>query len=148
MKPKRKQLKKSLEEKSVRELMAEAQPVHRLTEKIITTFAEKVRKGIPGSVVADYLGIPNSVFHGWIAKGDIFYQTADPKYVLYGLFIKRYRRALAEYLESRQEKLHEDDNKLFYREIVILERRDPKNWRKDEPISGPADALQADERFL
>lgn len=133
-----------------RRLLSKAQPVRHLTFKIINRFCKDARRGVPGSVITDFLGIPNSTFHKWISDGQRFFDggCSDPQMALAGIFVKRYRKAAAIFLKSRQRVLMKEDNKLFYREIVILERRDKKNWGKSEPTASESDVLQPDERYI
>jgi len=123
-------------------------PVRHLSKEVSKEFCRLARKGIPASTIVDYLGIPASAFHEWLAKAKSFDATNDPNLAVYGQFVRNFKRACARYLIDRQALMETGDPKEYYREVVILERRDRKNWGKIEQAGGETEAYDPDEKFI
>jgi hypothetical protein len=121
-----------------------------LDEEMIRRFCRLIKKGLPPDAVCDYLNISRSAFWNWITKGESFRNgDGEPKeYQLYGAFVGEFRRATALYRLRRLNALHRPGNNLWAREMTILERRDRKNFSRNEMPGGSVESIQPDERFL
>lgn len=125
-----------------------ARPKRVLNEEVCQSICKYARRGIPASTILDFLGIPVSAFHEWMSKAKQYEQTGDKNLRIYGAFLLEYRKACAKYLMTRQTIMENGDPKEYYREVVILERRDRKNWGKLEPAGGDSDDYDDTEKFI
>lgn len=123
---------------------------HTLTIELIQLFTQEVREGLPFDGVCDYLGIRTHTFWKWKRLGEA-YLSGDgtpEEHSIFGLFVQEIRKAAAEYRKTRLQSLHTPRNKNWFRDIVILERRDRKSFSKHDPLGGTDEDVDFDERFL
>lgn len=100
--------------------------------------------------VCDYLGVENSTFWFWRDKGQKYLDgNCRPKeHQAYGNFVRCLKKAMAEYRLDRIDKLHNAKKMDWIREMAILERRDRKNFGKNEPPGGSDEQYDPDQKFL
>lgn len=127
--------------------------VSKCTEKIVRKFCELIEEGIPAGTVCNFLGISNTAFHNWMRRGESYNDAGEEggcpaEHEIYGVFVRAYKKAASRYLIKRHRILHNTNDKNWYREVVILERRDKKNWSKDAPPGGNEDQYNGDEKFV
>lgn len=126
-----------------------ARTATKLTPEITEKFQELARKGLPSSTICQYLSIGDRTFHNWLRKGRAYLDgAAGKKWAKYGAFVNLHRRAGAEFQEECLDLFRSADKDFSYRNMVILERRDRKNWGKTEPVGGGEESYDPDDRFL
>jgi hypothetical protein len=118
-----------------------------LTKELINRFCGLAKDGLPLDGICDYLGVSPASFANWKRRGDAFLlNEGEPKEdEIFGLFIEKLKRALAEYRLKHVTGLNERDWK---RHLAILERRDRKTFGRYEPPGGGDEDFDPDERFL
>lgn len=121
-----------------------------LTEELIKKFCRYIRRGMPVDGVCDYLCISYQAFHNWRDKGEKYLlgDSQPREHALYGLFAMKLRRAMAKYRYKRIKKLHSGGPGIWVREMTILERRDRRNFSRDDPQGGNDQDWTPDERYL
>jgi hypothetical protein len=108
-------------------------------------------KGLPFDAICDYLGIDHANFLKWKQAGEAYLAGNLPEsHKPYGDFVLELRRAVAEYRLRMVERVHAPGNTAWFRDMLVLERRDRKNWGRKDPYGGSMDTTTPppDERFL
>jgi hypothetical protein len=136
--------------KTERRKGGDRQGARALTDELIGRFCKLVLRGLPADSVCGFLGLPGSTFHGWMRKGKRFVEgDGEPKeWRLYGEFYSRVRKALARYELRTLDRMHRDGNRLWARDMTILERRNRKSFGRADPQGDGGQSYQADERFV
>lgn len=120
----------------------------RLAPALVTEVCKHLKKGIPVSVICDFLCIAPSLHQTWMKRGEI-YATGNNEphdHALYGQYYLAVKQAAAQYKMERIHKLH--GKTLWYREMAILERVDRQNWSRHEPPGGRQEDYMPDEKYL
>lgn len=133
------------------ETIAEAPLTHSiLTDKLVKDFCDLIVEGLPGDACCDYLGIMPSTYWIWMAKGKRYLDGGcEPKELMaYGVFVRCFRKATADYRRTINSGLHDPGNDKWFRDLTILERRDRRTWGREEPAGGGEDQFDPDEKFL
>jgi len=109
-----------------------------------------VRRGLPFDSICDYLGIDHKQFMEWKQAGEAYLiSDTPPHHAPYGEFVVELKRAIAEYRLVMIERLHKKGNLQWFRDLMVLERRDRRNWGKNDPFGGMMDTTPPpDEKFL
>jgi len=121
-----------------------------LTKEVITQLVKLVKKGLPFDGACDYLGVRPDQFWLWLRRGDLYLTAGEtpPEDKIYGDFVQEIKAGFAEYRLDQIEELQRRGNRNWFRNLMILERRDRKNFGKTEAPGGTEESFQADERFL
>lgn len=122
----------------------------KLTPAVAEAFFRLARKGLPASTICNYLSIGNKTFHRWLLKGQSYLDNGNRpgNWVKYGAFVVQYQQSGAVFLEERLDLFLEADKDFSYRNMVVLERRDRKNWGKAEPAGGGEETYDPLDTFL
>lgn len=120
------------------------------TPALIKAFCDKIRKGRTAGCVCAYLGIANTTFYAWMRKGNDYFNSAGSLIELkpYGLFVRQYNRAIAEWEDYLTDQVMTCEDKNWYKWIVVAERRLKKTWAKDSIPGGADDVINIDEKFV
>lgn len=121
-----------------------------LNKRLIAQFCALAQSGKPMDAICDYLGIQTSSFWRWMRRGEKFIRgNGEPKgHALCGQFVKDLKRATAIYRFRITDKLHTAGTKSWIKFMAILERRDRKNFSRNELPGGGEESLDADEKFV
>lgn len=122
-----------------------------LSPELTKAFCDKVRKGVPLDAVCDLLYVPAGTFYRWKSKGELFLSgNFEPREdAIYGFFVQELKRSMGSYRSGLTLRLHSnDEDKNWFKFVAILERRDRRNWAREDPAGGADETLQPDERFL
>lgn len=122
----------------------------KLDTRLIEQFCELAQRGVPATSVCDYLGIHYGAFREWLDKGERFLQMngeADPTHADHASLVLSFKRASAKYCIDMVYLINSGAES-WYRGIVVLERRDRKNWGKADQLGGEDDSLSSDDKFL
>lgn len=126
-----------------------AQTATRLTPEICNKFAQLAREGLPASTICQFLAIGDRTFHNWLRKGRAYLDGSGPKiWAKYGAFVNQHRIAGASFQRECVDLFRTADKDFSYRNMVILERRDRKNWGKTEPVGGGEESYDVNDNFL
>ena len=129
----------------------EPQSRTKCTPKMTKRFCKLIKKGLPPDACCDYLGISTASFWTWLRRGEIHLlgeSEDEQRDAPYGAFVKAFKKAFAKYRLERIEKLHEDGNRAWYRELAILERRDRKSFGRHEQAGSATEEYEPNESFL
>lgn len=120
-----------------------------LSPKLIESFCDLLRRGLPADGVCDYLRITKTSFWDWRRKGERYVEDggSQPEHALFGEFVVKIRQAMAEYRLDRVDAMHRLRSQ-WVRELAILERRDRASFGRREPQGGTEEDFNADEKFL
>lgn len=132
-------------------LVANSYRSNNLDEKTIRQVTKLIKRGLPLDGVCDYLGIWYQTFWEWINKGAAFINgDGEPKHhAIYGAFFVAIKRATAKYRYKLVNSLHTNGNReIWARELAILERRDRKNFGRNDPLGGDQSSIDPDEKFV
>lgn len=116
-----------------------------LNEKLITEFCKLTVLGMPADLVCDYLGISSTDYYTWLRRGQ---KPTSPDDAGCVDFIRRYRRATAQYRQDQINKLHKAKGNGWIKHMAILERRDRKTFGRNEPAGGSDEEFAPDDKFL
>lgn len=125
-------------------------PPSEFTPDLIKRFCRLIRKGLPADAVCDYLCIRAAVYYRWLERGERYLDGGGtpPEDAHYGEFARRFKRATARYRMEQLRELHTVEGPgAWIRHMAILERRDRKNFGRNEPAGGTDENYQVDERF-
>ena len=103
--------------------------------------------------VCDYLSINATTFYSWMRKGTEYDDAAEDErpeeFFLYSDFVRRFKRATGRYRLRMVKSLHRKaPGKTWIRDLAVLERRDRKNFGRNEQPGGGDQQYEPDERFL
>lgn len=122
-----------------------------LDRRIIKQFCKLIYRGLPADGACDYMGISPSSFWAWLRKGEKFItggQGTAGADKIYGEFVMRFRRASARFRLRVIKRMDKTGGPQWVRDMTILERRDRKNFGRNEPMGGGDDDFDADDKFL
>jgi hypothetical protein len=124
-----------------------------LTPKLIRQFYDLLKRGHTIDAVCDFLGVGPTNFWGWKVKGQAFLDTEDPSqriaaHEIYAHFVLETKKALAEYRFRVTRRAHDPFNRTRQVDLAILERRDRKNYSKQDPSGGLDENFDPDEKFI
>ena len=121
-----------------------------LTEETINQFAGLIERGLPLETACDYICLPTATFWLWSRKGDQWIKNEQiPKnHEIYGIFVLTYKRALARYKAGMVERMNDTESSMWVRDMTILERRDRRNYSRNEPLGGDTEDYDPDEKFM
>lgn len=120
----------------------------KLTPKLTDDFCRYVRTGMPFDAVCDLLGMSPDTFWTWKRKAEQFeVGNGEPKeYIAYAFFLAEVRKAFAEFRHRCIKKWKTSRDWVKY--CTMLERRDRRNFSKNDPMGGTDEDYDPDERFL
>lgn len=100
--------------------------------------------------ICDYLGIHGSTFWKWCRRGDKYLHGDGnpPGHRICGEFVMRLKKATAQYRFKIQVKLEGANKSTWIKYMAILERRDRKNFSRNELPGGGEEAFDSDEKFV
>lgn len=122
----------------------------KLNSTLVEQFCQLAERGVAATTICDYLGVSYGALREWLDKGEKYLAMngeADPSHELHATLVLSLKRAGASYCIALTEKLNDDLNDHWYKSVVVLERRDRKNWGKEESLGGGDDQFSSDERF-
>lgn len=121
----------------------------KLDETLIRRFCRIILKGLPLDGCCDYLGINPSTFYAWLDKGKKYLDGGNkpPENKIYGLFVHHIRKAFGRYRLRMNIRAHKG-GRYWVRDVTILERRDRRNYSRNEPEGGTEESFDPDERFI
>jgi len=127
-----------------------AQQPNALNGKVIKAFCSLIKRGLPVDSACDIVGITTPSFWQWVRRGEEYINGGEqPKHFkIYGRFVVAYRKALAKYKLRLVDRLNDEGNSGWVRQLAILERRDRTHFSKFEPKTGDEEQFDPDERFL
>lgn len=123
----------------------------KLTPALRKEFCELVREGAPLDLACDYVGISNGTFYNWKHLGETWIDEGQPEKDpnrVFGHFLIEARKALAFYRIKTIRHLHTSPSGTWQREMTILERRDRKNFGRQEIAGGDETSYNPDDRFV
>ncbi len=122
----------------------------RIDIEFIEKFSKYLKEGMPVDCICDYLGVDGTTFYDWVRKGESWIDGGQDEADLeiYGIFVQQMRKAAAEYRFTVVRRLHRPSNRVWRRDLNILERRDRRNFGKQEQPGGTIDEYNPDEKFL
>lgn len=120
----------------------------KLNDKLIKKFCRLVRQGLPVSQVCNYLCIRPATYYNWLRLGELYLDGAEDnkEHELFGRFVLRVNRALAQYAQDRIDKLHSSNT--WVRDMAILDRRFRTEFGRNDPSGGAMEDYDPDERYL
>jgi hypothetical protein len=125
---------------------------NKLTPKLIDQFFQMGDRGVPFDAVCDALRVSKANFHQWVRRGELFLESEggnDPEEAIYALFVQRMKESTASYRHRIIEELHTpDQGNDWIRLMTILERRDKRNFSRQDLAGAATDASDRDEAFL
>lgn len=126
----------------------------KLSDELREKFVEAVRLGLPPARACDLIGIGESTYYRWMHKGKSYYEQLEEgdqndHHLVYYKFYRSVLKAAAEWQLEFVVRLGETKvEKEWYRNISVLERRDPQNWgKRPDQVSTEGD-YSPDESFL
>ncbi len=121
-----------------------------LDDDFITTFCKYLKEGMPIDSICDYMSIDGATFYDWVRKGESWIDGGQDEKPLeiYGVFVQQMRKESAAYRFTLVRRMGRPTNRNWRRELSILERRDRRNYGKQEQAGGTIDEYNPDEKFL
>lgn len=116
--------------------------------KLTRAVYQKLRKGYPLETIRLFYGISKGPMSRWQKLGEAYLEGSEvEEHASCAHFVKWVQRGLAEYEMARLDRLHDEDNDQWRRDLQILKLRDPAHYHED---SGGFDveAADPDERYL
>lgn len=119
----------------------------KLDSQRIQQICALVKEGAGFDVALDYLGIQNTVFWKWMRKGEAYLRAGNmpEKHAKYGEFVIKLRQAHAELILEHTRGL---SGKGWFKHMLVLERKDRKNWSRRDPQGGTIENYDPNEKFL
>ncbi len=116
----------------------------------IKKFCGYLKEGMPIDSICDYMSVDGTTFYDWVRKGEGWIDGGqdDKATEVYGLFVQQMRKESANYRFTLVRRLSRPANRQWRRELAILERRDRRNYGKQEQAGGTIDEYNPDEKFL
>lgn len=131
---------------------SEREPLTRtiLKTKLIGAFCKLTLEGMPPDAICDFLCIAPSTFWNWVRRGETFLvgDGQPPEDYIYGLFLVKFKRATAKYRRKIGNYMELAPAGVWQKYMTILERRDRKNFGKNDPMGGMEGDHSPDEKFL
>lgn len=120
-----------------------------LTVELIEQFATLLQEGRTLDATCDYLEVSQMAFHNWVRSGTAYLLgEGEPKeHWIFGLFVQRMRKACAEFRFWLEDNLKREDDR-WQKWMCWLERRDRKNYSRNEQPGGSPEQINPDERFF
>jgi len=130
--------------------------VSKLSNKLIEKAIGLLLEGLPIDAVCDYLTITPHTYYMWKEKGEKYLLEENtprgpefPEDAAEARFLIAVSKARAEHQLSLVRRSFGDKNTpTWVRDMTILERRDRKNWGRNETIQVTDTASTPDEAYL
>ena len=129
----------------------------KLTDKLIDEMCVLIAKdGLPIDICCDYLGITSHTYYFWKDKGEKYLLELDTKEgpehkgdKAEAVFVQAILKARALWqLNIRRRSFGKDYKSTWVRDMTQLERRDRKNWGRNETIRHEEAASVPDSSYL
>ena len=129
----------------------------KLTDKLIDEISKLIWKdGLPIDICCDYLGITKTTYYLWKDKGEKYLLELDTpegpevsEDKAEAVFVQAILKARARWqLNIRRRSFTKDYKSTWVRDMTQLERRDRKNWGRNETIRHEEAAEVPDNSYL
>ncbi len=129
----------------------------KLTEQIASDICDFVFMGAPYDVAAEAIGINSSTEANWRRLGMAYIQdiqedgaAESPDNQIFAEYAQAVITARAKWqMRILQRSFQDSFRSTWIRDLALLERRDPNNWRiRNEDVLNEQDVYEADETFL
>lgn len=124
----------------------------RLDLKLIRKFCDMIEQGMPVDLCCDYLGINSGNYWHWVRRGEkyILGDRNPESHEIYGIFVSSMKKSMAVYRMSLINNFHNNQNTpgCWQGPFTALERRDRRNFGKNDPMGGTDEQYNPDESFL
>lgn len=120
----------------------------RLTTKLIRQFASLMKQGMPVDLCCDLLEVSTERFWTWQREGNAYLNGGGgaEEHAICAEFVTKTKKAHAMYRKEQIEHLHEDDD--WHRRLEILQRRDRRNFGRNDIGGAIAEEYDPDDKFL
>lgn len=127
----------------------------KLSQEMQDDFIDFVLRGLPPPRACDLVGISERTYYLWMQKGkryadDIENGEQNDKHRAFYEFYRQVNRAISMWMIRFVDRLslHTVDS-TWYRDLAVLERRDPSNWGKQaDHLYRGRDEFDPQEEFL